>query len=744
MNGKDGKTKKAERIAALGHTEAVRRKSNPHAVLDVLTETTAAICDLFPPGKIPDDKFYLSHVDVKNNEAIISSTLAGFDTDVATALENGREEISINDWSAKITIPPSAAAAKSIIKAFWEETTESTKITVPGARKTPADPPARCPPEHEKEFHSSLRHAFDAIAHEDLDRCYTLRVAPAVEYTITSSQKSRWALGYCLPSSRLVMAKTKGCSLDILESVLVPQNGGAFRSQSHTNLFTRISTLVWNPDIRTGLFGLSNDLKFAGDFNLGSFKAEEEKIWGTSAPAFIYLMPLTNWAFVEASEAPATTAIWYLTFTAEKPPDPEDLFARRLRASRIFEEIIYQRYCKSLARFVAEAIVKADTEPDRLNKLSQSVSKIFGVTSPIVFSAGADDAENTISRKFGGLKTTGQIPGFRRWGDQTDHLLAKIGFEPVSGINTRPTAETDFLLRLSSSLETASGRGHGGSAGAVRSDLEQKIRELQELQAKTSTQISGLSRAIGIGRVEWPRLYSLKEVLHGTHTDCSCKHQNKGIRLGSQTLRQGHNICDSSECKTNADNMLVYLTEFHTDIAHRERIKSQFGDARSWWEEVKRGAQSEYKTLRAGAITTLLKLHGMAVTGSLGHDIELQNPPDDWDLSLAGICLLARDKQTPDTKPSVDLSVSDGKLTFVLKTMCYGWFSSGVINKYHEKTAGSFESDRGYHLAATYAIGINDIFTYTKSNSEWEIGNITLKVNDNNYLEVIWSGMTIS
>jgi len=751
------------RILAMGYTEA-KMRTNLQSKLDVLTETTAAYCDVFCPN--PDEKsFFVANVDVFHNDKVASRTIAEFDTETKVPMRQG-EPVSITEYWM-LRLPKFIPAPALVDLVGWWKNHDTLAMLQKYQIATQA---ARAPtPDRETagEFHESLRYAFDAIAGEG---AYTLRVDnTAAEYLIATAVPTKQALGYCLSSSRAVEVHTLlqgwepvGANteetvalkhalesidklvhkdkfpsrLALLEALQLPKAGQILRSQSHSNVVTRTATLVRNPRLRSRAIPKTTEI--AGEFSdgaswdlpRGSWAVLEKGAWPGGWPPTIFIMPLTNHEFIATDAVPETVAFWYVAVEAEELLDIEALLSRRFRASAVFSERLYQRYCQALADVIAQAIVKGRSSADTLNQACRRVSDAYRVPVALNISNLKADAQtgmrstdpDSVWMQFQNLRAAGLISGVSRWGPATDESVSALAIK-ASGPD-RPTHRTDVLLRLHQSLEVARGRSGGGSDGAAYESLSENIYEMSQMLER-AMQFQGAIRKrlrttaahFGFRKVRWPDLQLLGRFFApaGKYV---CDPDAKVDRLGGGSLWAfpiGHDSCGTCACKQTGGKWelgrrAAYLAgakvtgtpipDVKTEawelnprgeeiLLAMERLPQSLNEKLhpDAWEWIKRASGEATEKPCPASLVVLLLMEGrkVAVTQATleGHATYLLSLPDEWELSLAGIAALACPKRDIDAnakEATVSIDKSDSAITFTLMGFSFSdWFDTKAL-----------------------------------------------------------------
>jgi hypothetical protein len=734
----DPKTRETVRILGLGHAEATVRPSTS-ARLDVLMEVSAAVCDLFAPAPA-DDQFQLMHFDVHYGP-LSRSTLPAFDNDVVrrlkrnfgprmvvdvvTGRETDQQTAKPSQWL--LMFPKGCKQAVHLLAAHWREWIRDFKLyewaeqpswLPQGAQPNAAD---------RNEFHDSLRHAFDVINDDAPESAFTLEIDYSdTPYFVSKAKdhKEKFSLGYCIPSSRVedIVARLDrdhprehcACAADhnglkLLETILRPADGMPFRSQPHTNVKTRLASLVRNQHMRDRMLPKPNRYEIPGQPPLDHkhFDSLERAVWGTQ-PADIFLMPLTNHAFMNGTATAQTLALWYVI--CRKEESLERLFYRRFRASQLFSECLYERYCKALGRCLARNIVHGKTDPVILQTACEQIAATYRL--PICFRAEhATDQTMSLHDAITALRRTVPGAGKSGWSATTAGNLRSVGIR-FYATPIRHTFRTDLLLRVQRAIETETPRIHGGSLNTAYANfsgqldfLRKKLVDSEQLQRSLRVAFDQLSHDVGLPSVPWTRVAALRNLYHGPRAQGTpCDPHNQPEPFGDDwTFLVGHDMCSSkcSICVQELERRLAFLVGaspqggnehaptalFHVMPAQQRahKLLKDLGDSWNWIKRACNPDTDGETRVSTAALVVLLMLQGANVEwNSRLMKMRLTGVPPLWHKGLAGIAMLARSEQrdlekdgAPDKEGPVKIVIESERVVFILSGLHYSlWFEA--------------------------------------------------------------------
>lgn len=733
--------RRIERLLALGYAEAARRKKSAVARLDALAEITAAVCDLLAPPR-PKDSFYLSHVDVLHDGKLAASTLAEFDKDIAGLLPDARRTVELfRPW--QISIPEHAVAqAGQALVSFWNEAIGSLCLSPnrPQGARIQA-----IPKDVASEFHATLRYAFDTIVEEDATNAFTLRVDPrGKEYKLTNEHRSSFLLGYCLPSSRLDDVTSKlaeaeipqlsGTSstekLSLLETLLEPADKTQpFRSQSHTNVATRMAGLVLGQMHRSAL--LARPAAYTGPRDttipLEVMIALEQAVWG-EVPDSIFMMPLTNDDFVGVADSPRALAHWYRVLSVDRF-DIESLIAGHYRASMLFSEVLYQRYCKALGSALAAGILDGLSAAELTGGLGW-IASAYGVADAYRVEVLPAESTSLLSR-FKRLCACGATSHGSSWGQECEARLQRLNLK----FNLlRHTHETDVLLSVMRRLEFEQGRRESGA----RLAREELLAELDRLH-KSATEVLAIEdrvrERLGYPEAPFTTVIKLQTPLFiadevECFADCTAI-----LVLNNIMCCPAHGTTHFNEsitcpdCLAEEDRRVKVLFNGRTDVAAAkatacEAIKLDLDDERAMqafrnfvmnggitpWEWLKQSC-SEARSSRtdpsvACLVSLLFNRHAEVVwTDALESkwDYRIQGAPSRWTVGLSAIAKLSLESREGKGTVSVD-EITETEITFGMAApeLDASWLLQRI------KQAQKTDVDRGHsgarNVAAAYTV----------------------------------------
>lgn len=735
--------RKVERVLALGHVEAKRRRFLV-AQLDALTEACAAACDVLIPDFPEPQPFHLSHVTVAHGAQRVSSTLAEFDLDdIAGHLGSLREVWIAGHWVVRVPALVPTDADEILADAYRDIIGKSEFTAAPSAD---SDDSESIPREITREFHASLRHAFDILVEGAPENTFTLRVERIRDSYLLSRNGHRAShiLGYCLPSSRIaelheLLASIKDPELDrltrqsdpltriaLLETPLRPADPDApFRSQSHTNVVTRTASLVRRQGERTRLLEPPHAFKGPDDTHIPRSIMEklERAAWGMT-PDAVFLMPITNHEFVEHEAQMQTIAHWY---TVADGLDIESLLARRISASRLLSEVLYQRYCSAVARELAIGIANGDT-PEALTQRCASVGRAYGMPSRI--EVGALDGESTGSSLRSDLESLQALRIVEyKYAWHEGWSLRMSGLSLVASGPRSKTTKLEVLLNLALALEQETAR----QERVVQPDELISKLDMIHKSASDILQIHNeLKQRLEKGQAApFDRLRNMISLFGHTTTLCH-QHSPILIRVGNWRFHNAHDLCERPDCNICTNEHLrraAYLFGASPDESSPD-APSTWGwtgterDAKDNYNEfiafcsrtrrrpshwIKKGAESTRDSPSLAALVSLLYLCGARV-GEITNDGETVDItdaaearyysglrfevdyPGQWMFGLAGVAKVSRLEDTAgndkDSVP-VAIDIAPKSLCWRLSHPRYREFMGDVYKRFRNRDFGT-------------------------------------------------------
>lgn len=702
--------RKIDRLWALGYTEAKRRRS-PLAQLDALLETSVAICDLFAPPLQQND-FYLSVVDLRAGSDVVSS-LAPFDSDLRQALQylaQGSSEFSTDDCTLAV---PKVAAPKvtTAFECLWKEAVTDfglnlrATLSARGRQQQPTHPDD----DDSADFGRSLRHAFDAIFLDEWKavdndaatyRAYALRIHRDASATTINGHAINYSLGYWLPTRVLHYLSTRSRSplnpreIEILETAQMPPAPYHARSQSHTNVETRLAGVVRNQAVRSSL--LRKDPNRAA---FDKIDALETKAWGDKQPDHVFLMPIADDHV--GSGRPVTIAHWYIGINGT--PDLEWLVALRHRASIIFAESFLRRYYTAVARILAANLV--------LSMEPMSSEERFALTSRL----------SEVAESYGIPPQVGLSDGMRD--DNVLIDLKKILELDLSVAKDARSAEwsSKYLRRLIS-IRLAPGGGLDKLEVRLRliQALDREVREL-EFNAKIAAELITLNRAIADlkdvhasiqimaapddeGARIWKKLDAMRQLSSGGYTDDVHVYKDFPVSLNGWSewwFIPGHAVCAENClcCKAEEVRRAAFLcgVPLPPESKPREPLvfdssewkaadDSSQGRVRTFLEAfpghgalkiIKRACEDAHQPKLATIVAVLM---AAGATLQVHDEVDIfqtmKGTPEAWPLALVGLAKLSRHNAGGAKLESrIALTIADSALLFkVTGNDSYEWF----------------------------------------------------------------------
>ncbi len=729
-----GVNRKIDRLLALGYAEAKRRRSSPVAQLDALMEVTIAVCDLFPPESLATGDFYLSVVDLtlSTNSRKVSS-LASFDDDLRSRLGklgSGSCQVPLDGFT--LAIPQIAQGAEAQLRDFWADTARDLGIDVSSTVSVSAENRARraCEPDDFPDFGRSLRHAFDAMLLDEWrivesaqdvqqQQAYTLRVHRGGSHDVSDGVAVDYALGYWLPTGTLHRLCTRKSSpltqqdVSTLEKPLAPAPGEHARSQSHTNVETRLAGLVRHQAARSEIL--------RADPRRAMFKAiddVEKKAWGDTQPDHVFLMPIPDYDFGPVDNGrPITIAHWYVGISGK--PDLEWLLGLRQRASLIFVEALLRRYYTAAARVLASGLVSAapdhiDEERKRLNRKLAGIAEAHCVSSELSLIQGT----------------------------RTDNVL--IDLQEVLRLDLAVTKEArshEWIPKYQSTL--ASNRLHVGN-GRERLQvlvrlipaLDREVRELEfnkeiagelgrfkdaitELQ-DVYAQIHSLTVPDDDGERIWNRLIATQELSAGQNVTGEVHQYSSQPKTLDNwpewSFVPGHAICENrcAICCEEEVRRVAFVCGAPLPADCKDRTPAHFGDSGEWFSIqetspqrnagqfitfasgvslrgesgalmlIKRACEiSDYTAPKLASIVAVLLAAGARLDPLIDVcvlDRPLSLLPDGWPGALVGLAELSRhDAGARPSDGSIALAIEEHDLRFRFNGLdSYKWFNSVI------------------------------------------------------------------
>lgn len=485
---KNPQDRMAERILAMGYTEAKRRR-NMVAKLDALMDATAAFCDVY----VETREFFLPNVDLLYERESVSRTIAEFDVWTRNVMPQRPTTGLSNGWSLNLPASIKQEQIADLI-GWWTCCIKELNLN---AQRPPAPTFSAHDPNATNEFHRSLRYAFDALPVRPgtTERLYTLRVDyGGHEYRLSEDGRYRdtRAMGYCFSASQArklnLVAPAKDERPEEVASHLAkidagwdsrfecleeiqrpPADGGPFLTQSQNNMATRIATLVRNSGLRSEkltrsavLWGSRNGKEWL--LERAAWQTLERRAFDRSERPLLYLMPLTNHEIIGSDVLPETLALWFLAVDSDL--DVETLLERRFAACAAFSQVLYDRYCKAIGKEVATEIVhRSSSLPGRLASLATAF-RLAAVSANKSEGATLSDELDRLNLAMGDKPS--------QWAEATRAGLRETRIHVP---DVRPTMLTDVLQRVRRSLDVEEG------TQALIKESSEETRRLRERQA---------------------------------------------------------------------------------------------------------------------------------------------------------------------------------------------------------------------------------------------------------------------
>jgi hypothetical protein len=769
-----------DRLLAYGH--ALLKGREPIGKIDVLTEITVAVCDLFPPSNLPDDRFWLSDVRLIRNgrEIEVASNLTPFD--IENGIRNALQDIcpptpikiesprrSGETTEFRLVVPGSVPEEfQKELAPFWKQALRDLGSDIEGIPAQYCGAVQNVDPKDDQDVLLTLRQILDTVAEGDTN-VYTLQVHRSGEhFCVSKNHRVDFALGYWLPSSRLFSLVTENGfgrkEIDDLEQLLKPLPREILVTQSHSNVYTRKAGLVRNQAARKSYLAGKLQLDETTRAKLSRVDELEKKVWGETEPVSVFMMPLVSYGCSGSESCTLTTGHCYLALR-DRSPNVEELITRRYRAVRAFTDGMYQRYCETVAKALARRIIDGDTTD--LEQLASKISALYHVPSKILVkdpaTVGCDSP--SLAERLRTLRTTlNRQEGPEdeaSWGPRVDLILKSLTLRWEHA--ARPTEETDVLGRLGDSLELETGRRDA----PIRSLRERGLalfNQLIEVLTDAQKITDGLRTSIDYPRAPWATVRQMR-ILHESSTEYVCLSQGDPIRpQEGWEFRKGHSFHtgeQTCDCLKEASRRVAFLfgatpperdsqPETPQDYSWPAGATHQQRDALAFvtfcekcglspGEWIKRSCEkgSELASPSVAALVTLLFLLGArvrsdaVVRGKYRHKADREPlGSGEWTLSLSGIASLSKQGTT---RSEIELAFpTGGGIEFVLgkgkeTILEYDKWLDPCRQDLVGKPLNPADHSRRKEIAAAYMCTEGCL---PPPQADGRIGNISLRVKD--------------
>ena len=708
----------------IGCTEAERRRSHA-GKLDALTEATVWICDVLAiRAGWHKERYYLSHIDVLKGSCDgerrkLRSSLAEFDIDLDQLLKEQylerkndgtndnspvhRKHVDVPDTELSLTIPnfPQVLCVSDKLRKLWSDSIGDLPIAIDELEETDdidkrrgrqpdfGDADQKDIDHIYGEFKDSLRYAYDAAVDSTASlpgEAFTLLTRwTKEEHPIDDCYPVRYVLGYLLPTYvRYHLRKTLREQLSGLEVLF--ESDEYVRTQTHTFVETRLSGCVFNYEKRA-----RKTITVPDADTFKTVKDIETRLWeafgGTPERSYrhLFMMPMVNYA----SSPPTVLGHWYFRMPELHEEDGErrilNMARTKQRASGIFFEMLYQRYCCAIAREIARGIARRD--PSSSNNRLRILARVYGMATVVQVQTGASKEDSIQSDLDGGILTELGASGgvFDHNADVLKNVLElwkkDLNDICIQGLDKveRSGARFDILVELCRQLQSM----------AVERTTETHQRSMLQSFRSISVHVDDLRQKIADHKLyphdaedAWERLMHTSALYQGS----ACLHNSKDggqISIGKSKWQyhRFHGLCstcireDKSKLKLRGevDRRLAYLFQMeeearkhdeknvkweeikHDNVAARERFVKfceNFGSAEEDYGEpaartftwLKRSAQTSSTEPQVSAVVTMLHMFGVAVdlAERVGPKNHLTEVPENWLMALYGIARLAK------------------------------------------------------------------------------------------------------